>query len=614
MICRLLLLFLANLAFALPLLADPSIVSPPSGNTLPGSTVQFQWSNQGSKVVFYHLNVGSTVGGEDYFRGVFDPDEESATVSRLPTDGSGVFARLFYMIEVNGGFAFRWVDYSYSTPLPSPPSMTSPVPNSALDNTSASFRWQDNGTNASQWRLQVGSSIGSSNYADTQLAGTVRQLTVTGLPDDGSAVWVRLSYFFINVWRQIDYQYSAKLTSITPVITVPAFGTTVTTVPFVVQWNPSLSTVEKWQVLVGLTQGSDSILNTNELASDARSAAVSTFPDGESLFYIRLRWQENGVWKQKDTQYTYDPNGDAAPQVFNPPPGNEVVGSSFKFEWTPKANLVEEWWVYAGLSPGDDSVFNKNMGTARSVTINNLPTDGQNLYVRLFYRIGTVWNQRDHLYTTRRLPKMSFPTPGTKIRGPRLTFEWNDNGVIGNAWSFTIGRNKGASEIFNSGTLLTDTRSLEVNIPVALDGPIWVRLWHLPNSFTWSFADFLYDAQGAVEPALIEPLAGSTLTGGGDVRFHFSPNETTLFAYWVYVGTAIGGRDLFNSGLIDDNATFVDVTDLPDEDKQIHVRLWWLAQVGQWTFADYTLKLAKATTPGSGAPTGTVPITPPATP
>ena len=101
--CRRILLptLLALLAFVAPLIADPSIVSPSSGATLPGATVEFEWSNQGSTIVFYHLNVGSTLGGEDYFRGIFDPDEESITVSSLPTDGSGVFARLFYMLEVS---------------------------------------------------------------------------------------------------------------------------------------------------------------------------------------------------------------------------------------------------------------------------------------------------------------------------------------------------------------------------------------------------------------------------------------------------------------------------------------------------------------------------------
>ena len=614
--CRRILLptLLALLAFVAPLIADPSIVSPSSGATLPGSTVEFEWSNQGSTIVFYHLNVGSTLGGEDYFRGIFDPDEESITVSSLPTDGSGVFARLFYMLEVNGGYAFRWSDYTYSTPLPSPPTLTSPTPNSSLAGSSATFKWQDNGTAATQYRLQVGSTIGGSQYFDQELAGASREQLVTGLPQDGSTVRVRLSYYFINVWRQIDYQYTAALESGDPLITAPAFGETVTTAPFVIQWDPNQGLVDKWQVLVGLTAGAGGILDTGEVGTDVRSTTVSTFPAGENVFFIRLRWLENGVWSEKDTQYTYDPNGDAAPQVFNPPAGSEIVGSSATFEWTPKAIPVDEWWIYVGLAPGDDSIFNQVMGADTSVTVNNLPSDGQNLYVRLFYRVGEVWNQRDHLYITRRQPKMSFPTPGTKISGPHLTFEWDDNDVIGNAWSFTIGRNQGGSEIFDTGTLFGETRSQQVNLPVNISGPVWVRLWHLPNSFTWSFADFLYDAQSASEPALLEPLAGSTLTGGGDFRFFFSNNDTTLFAYWVYVGSTIAGRDLFNSGLIADNANFVDVLNLPNEDQQIHVRLWWLAQVGQWSFADYTLKLAKSSTPGVTPPTGTIPVTPPVIP
>ncbi|QLQ30663.1 MAG: hypothetical protein HZT40_02460 [Candidatus Thiothrix singaporensis] len=51
------------------------------------------------------------------------------------------------------------------------------------------------------WQLLAGSSAGGSNYQDSgQLASTVTSRTVSGLPTDGSTVYVRLRYQIGGVW------------------------------------------------------------------------------------------------------------------------------------------------------------------------------------------------------------------------------------------------------------------------------------------------------------------------------------------------------------------------------------------------------------------------------
>ncbi|MFT5190208.1 MAG: hypothetical protein ACI957_003242 [Verrucomicrobiales bacterium] len=594
--------------------AEPRLVSPSTGTTLEGSSVQFTWTGDGLQVFQWHLALGSTLRGEQIYSRGFAPGVNSVTVNDIPTDGTAIFGTLFYLVKEGNAFRFFAKDYNFSTPLPAPPALTSPSPGTVFQDTSVTLQWADRGTAASNWRIQVGTTVAGTQYKDITLGANARSTAVDGLPADGSQVWVRLSYFYINVWRHLDYQYTAKITSTTPVITSPGAGGTISTVPFVIQWSPSLSTVSQWQVLVGSAQGGSEILDTGELAPEVRSATVAALPDitsGDStIFWISLRYRVGDVWEAKDTQYVYDPNGDSAPQIFSPPPGNEIVGAQAEFQWTPKLADVAEWWIYVGLTVGDDSIFNQSIGTASKVTVNNLPTDGQTIFVRLFYRVGESWNQRDHIYTTRRLPKMTFPSPGTLIAGPNVNLEWNDNGVVGNAWAVSVGRTKGGTDLYESGTLVTTQRTLTFPLSSTIGGDIWVRLWHLPDSLTWSFADFLYEAQGAVLPSLLEPTPGSSFAGGATKRFHFAANNTTLFAYWVYVGTIVGGRDIFNSGFINNTQTFVDVTNLPNEDRTINVRLWWLIDVNRWQFADYTLRLDKAINPGIPEPGGT--ITPPA--
>ncbi len=605
---RLVLLFLATSLVAAS--GAPRLSSPVNESTLSGSTVTFQWTPDTSEVFYWHLAVGTEQGKDDLFSRGYGPEARSQSVSGLPVDGSGIFVRLFYMVRTSErGFHFLFTDYTFSTPLPAPPALTAPAPGSILQDESVVFRWEDRGTAATSWRLQVGKTIGGSDFEDKTIGTAVRSLEVTGLPADGSPVWVRFHYFFGNIWRHIDYQFTAKITSTTPIVTTPASGSTVATVPFVAQWSPSLTTVTRWQLKVGTVRGTADILDTGLLGEETRSATVNALPGGTTTFWIRLLYETNAAWIAKDFEYAYDPNGDAAPQVYNPPPGTEIVGAQALFQWTAKTVNVEQWWIYVGRSAGDSSIFNKDMGTASSVMVNNLPTDGGNLYVRLFYRVGEIWNQRDHLYSSRRLPKMTFPAPGTKISGPVVNFAWDDNGVVGNAWAVSVGRTKGGTDLFQSGTLLFDQRERTVSIPSEVSGEVWVRLWHLPNSFQWSFADFIYEVQSPVEPALLEPAPGSIISGAVAPRFFFGANGATLFAYWVYVGSTVGGRDLFNSGLIDPSSTSVEVTGIPNQDRTIFVRLWWLVDVNRWRFADYTLRVQRNAAPQGPNPGG--PITPP---
>lgn len=571
-------------------LAGPALTSPADGSILSGPTMDFQWTADDSQVFFWHLAVGSSRGADDYFSRDYAAEARSQTVTDLPVDGSEIFVRLFYMVKIDGSFRVLFTDYTFSAPVPVPPALTGPAPGSVFQEETVTFRWEDRGAQANAWRLQVGATVGGAEYEDQTMDAGTRTLEVEGLPADGSQIWVRLHYFFGNFWRHIDYQYTAKISSVTPVITTPAPGGTVATVPFVIHYSPSLTLVNKWQVQAGTTQGGADILDTGELDAEVQSAVVDSLPEGTTTFWIRLRYEADGVWAAKDFEVAYDPNGDAAPQIFNPPPGNEIVGAQAEFQWTPKSVDVEQWWIYVGRFAGGDSILNQDMETATSVVVNNLPTDGATVYVRLFYRVGTVWNQRDHLFTTRRLPKVTFPAPGTLVGGPEITFEWDDNGVAGNAWALTVGRAKGGGEIFESGTLLGDQRRQSVVLPSSVSGDIWVRLWHLPDSFTWDFVDLLYRVQSPTQPALLDPFPGSSFSGGTRKRFHFGANGTDLAAYWVYVGTSVGARDLFNSGPMDSTETFVDV-DIPNEDAVIHVRLWWLIDDTHWQFADYTLRV-----------------------
>ncbi|MBN2561966.1 MAG: hypothetical protein JXQ75_13660 [Phycisphaerae bacterium] len=97
--------------------------------------------------------------------------------------------------------AFNVIDTAAAT-------MTTPASGGAtLTGASFTFQW-NSGAGVAQYRLWVGTSQGAKDIYN-QSTGTTQQATVTGLPTDGSAVYVRLNSYINSVWEYNEYQYVA---------------------------------------------------------------------------------------------------------------------------------------------------------------------------------------------------------------------------------------------------------------------------------------------------------------------------------------------------------------------------------------------------------------------
>jgi hypothetical protein len=179
-----------------------TVTSPANGSTLGGSTVTFSWT-AGSGVVERYLAVGTTPGGSGIFGG-YQGAALSRTVSGLPTDGSTVYVRLYSWISGN----WRIADYSYTAAgMATRSTMTSPAPGSSLGSSTVTFTWTA-GNRVAERYLAIGRIPGSFDlYGAYQGAGLSR--TVSGLPTDGSTIYVRLFSWIADMWQFDDYTYIA---------------------------------------------------------------------------------------------------------------------------------------------------------------------------------------------------------------------------------------------------------------------------------------------------------------------------------------------------------------------------------------------------------------------
>ena len=78
-------------------------------------------------------------------------------------------------------------------------------------------------------------------------------------------------------------------------------------------------------------------------------------------------------------------------------PGSTLGGSSETFSWSEGDATVDGWWLMVGTSVGAGDIFSSGwLGAATSsITVAGLPTDGSNVYVRLFCYQGG-WEREDY--------------------------------------------------------------------------------------------------------------------------------------------------------------------------------------------------------------------------
>ncbi len=176
------------------------LVAPTPGSTLSsGGSATFSWTAT-TGADGYWLDVGPTVGSGTFAAGFVNG--LSKAVTGLPQDGSPVYVRLWTRIA---GVWQTPIDYTFTAASSAAAVMVTPAPGSSLSGGSATFNWTA-ATGADGYWLDVGPSRGSGTFS----AGLVNGLSkaVTGLPQNGSTIYVRLWTRIAGVWQTpIDYSY-----------------------------------------------------------------------------------------------------------------------------------------------------------------------------------------------------------------------------------------------------------------------------------------------------------------------------------------------------------------------------------------------------------------------
>jgi hypothetical protein len=280
--------------------APAQLISPDPGSPLGGASATFGWS-PGSGVSQIVLYVGTDgPGSYDIYFGSQGADV-SRVVSNLPTDGTTLYVRLWSLVDG----AWRYLDYTYrTTDSTAAAQLTSPQPGSALTAPSAAFAWTP-GASVSKIVLYVGTNgLGSYDvYCGSQESLTS---TVSGLPTDGSPIYVRLWSRLPRGWRYVDYTYNlepgaatvAQMLSPAPGAALPSRITTF-------RWSSGAG-VQEFVLYVG-TQGAGSYDLYFGSEGTTLSRTVAGLPMNGSTVYVRLWSRLATGWQFVDYAYTATP-------------------------------------------------------------------------------------------------------------------------------------------------------------------------------------------------------------------------------------------------------------------------------------------------------------------
>jgi len=416
-----------------------------------------------------------------------------------------------------------------------PADMVSPPPGSVLGGSAVTFSWTT-GSGVSQYWLYVGNSVGAGDiYSASQ--GTATSGTVSGLPTDGRALFVRLWSFIGGAWQFRDYTYTASNLPSPAQLFSPAPGSTLAGSSVTFFWTTGTGVSQYW-LYIGSSAGAADIYSASQ--GTATSGTVTTLPtDGRTLF-VRLWSLINGSWQFLD--YTYIAANLPSPaQLFSPAPGSTLSSSAVTFFWTTGSG-VSLYWLYVGSSAGAADIYSASQGTATSGTVSGLPTDGRTLFVRLWSLINGSWQFLDYTYTASSqatLAQLYSPSPGSALFGAAATFFWTTGTGVSQYWLY-VGSSAGAFDIYSAsqGTATSGTVS---GLPI--DGrTLFVRLWSLTGA-GWQFVDYTYVAATQAGLAqLFSPTPGSRLTGAS-ATFAWTAG-TGAALYYVYIGSSVGAADL----------------------------------------------------------------------
>jgi hypothetical protein len=227
--------------------------------------------------------------------------------------------------------------------------------------------------------LDIGNALGGNTYYQSGNLGEVLTTkTVSGLPTNGSAIYVTLYSLIGGVWTYNSYTYTAfNAASAAGVLTTPAPSSILTANNVTFDWTAGTNASNYW-LDVGNVAGGNQWYQSGNLGNVLTTTAPNLPANGSTL-YATLYSYVGGQWVKNSYTYTAAPGA----VITTPAPGSTVTGTSATFNWSAGTGFTS-YNLTVGSTYGGSDIYSSGSITALTATVTTLPANSSTIYVTLY--------------------------------------------------------------------------------------------------------------------------------------------------------------------------------------------------------------------------------------
>ena len=204
-----------------------------------------------------------------------------------------------------------------------------------------------------------------------------------------------------------------------------------------------------------------------------------------------------------------------------------LTGSSATFSWNAGTNATA-YWLDVGSAAGGDQYYQSGSLSSSTLeaTVNDLPTNGGNVYATLYTQFsgGGPWTANAYTYTAFNttggsIATLTSPAPnGSTLSGSSVTFTWAAGTDTASAYWIDVGNTAGGNQYYQSGSLPTSTTSETVTTLPTDSSEVFVTLYTQVNGTWYSNPYTFYAASSSTScvSTITSPTPGSELTAYSD--------------------------------------------------------------------------------------------------
>jgi hypothetical protein len=460
-------------------------------------------------------------------------------------------------------FAFSLTIGAEAQTSPSIASLSYPQDGASQVNPIVAFTWGVV-SGAQVYYLYVGSAPGLKDIYDS---GETTATALTARLAYGARYYARLFTKINNTWHAApDISFTTVTTS---VLLSPANQAAGLQPSVSFTWTP-VGGASGYYLYVGTTIGAKDIVDSGAVQLTQLTRVLK----GGTL-YARIYTLINAHWyPSSDISFSVTAPPTLA-SLTSPANGSTLFNTSpVTLKWTTVPNATV-YYLYLGTTPGAKDVINSGEIKATQL-IRNLPLG--TYYARIYTEIAQAWYaSSDISFSVTGSSALTFPANGATTVDPYINFAWQPFPGA-NAYSLSVGRAPGASDAVAVGAI-TST-SYQISAPLQANTTYYAQLGTLQGG-TWAYSTSSFTT-GTGIAHLLSPADGAV-----NIDVFSKLNWTTVTdaqAYYVYVGSAQGLKDVYDSGEIATSSLAVSAF---KPNTQYFIRLY-TEKTSRWYSIDYS--------------------------